>query len=148
MKSGDCIFCIIHEQGLLPEAIWKHSNNTSLRERRNDLAGIMPGDVLFLPDRQPKIVQAATNQVHKYRLKGENHRHWIEIELIGEDGKPCPHEKYQVKLPDGSLSEGNLDRNGWAQIESYPTGDCEVTFPKLDENAWDFVKETGAKKSG
>jgi len=108
---------------------------------------LLPGDVLFIPDIRPKEVKEPTNQVHKFQMKGERHLHWIEIELIGEDGKPVPHEKYEVKLSDGSVKEGTLDEHGWARVESRPAEDCEVTFPELDKEAWEFIEAVGQKTS-
>jgi len=125
MKLGDCIFCVIREHGLLPETVWQHSNNAALRAKRRELKRLLPDDVLFIPDIRPKEVKEPTDQVHKFQMKGELHLHWIEIELIGEDNKPIPHEKYKVKLPDGVEKEGTLDQNGWAQIESQSAGDWD-----------------------
>lgn len=72
---------------------------------------------------------------------------WIEIELVGEDDKPIPGEKYRVTLPDGSVDEGTLDQNGWARVEGFEKGECEVTFPDLDQEAWEFIESTGARKA-
>lgn len=144
-KLGDCIFCVIKEHGLLAATVWEHSNNASVRQKRKELKLLLPDDVVFIPDIRPKEVQEPTNQVHKFQMKGEKHRHWIEIELIGEDDKPIPNEKYKIILPDGSVKEGQLDRDGWARVESDPRGDCEVTFPELDKEAWEFIGKTGAK---
>ena len=80
-------------------------------------------------------------------MKGELHRHWIEIELVGEDNKPIPNEKYKVTLPDGSVNEGELDQNGWARIEGEPEGICEVTFPNLDKEALEFIEKVGQRMS-
>ena len=145
MKPGDCIFCVIQEKGFLPNTVWQHPNNARLREQRRELNRLVSGDVVFIPDAQPKEVREPTNQVHKFRMKGERHRHWIEIELVGEDGTPIPNEKYKIILPDGSEKAGNLDQNGWSRVESDPAGNCEVIFPELDKTAWEFVKTVGPK---
>lgn len=63
--------------------------------------------------------------------------HWIEIELIGEDDAGIPHARYEVKLPDGRVVQGNLDRYGFARVERFASGGtCLVCFPELDEEAW------------
>ena len=144
MKLGDCIFCVIKEQGLLPETVWNHANNAALRTKRRELKMLLPDDVLFIPDIRPKEVKEPTNQVHKFQMKGE-HLHWIEIELIGEDDEPIPNEAYKVILPDGSEKEGKLDKNGWARIENQLIGEWEVTFPELDKEACEFIKSIGPK---
>lgn len=61
---------------------------------------------------------------------------WIEIRLIGEDKKPIPGERYRIELPDGSVREGSLNDKGAARVEGIDPGQCEVTFPALDKEAW------------
>jgi hypothetical protein len=61
---------------------------------------------------------------------------WIEIQLIGEDNKPTPGAKYRIKMPDGSVREGTLDREGVAGFDGISAGECEVSFPELDKDAW------------
>jgi hypothetical protein len=145
LKLGDCIFCIIEKHGLIAETVWEHANNAVLRRKRSELKMLLPGDVLFIPDIRLKEVKRPTNQFHKFQIRGEPHRHWIEIEMIGEDDKPVPHEKYKVALPDGSVKEGVLDENGWARVESDPTGDCEIIFPEIDREAWKYLEAIGPK---
>lgn len=147
INLGDCVFCVIQEHGFLPGTVWNHSGNTSLREKRQELKKLLSGDVLFIPDPQPKEVKEPTNNVHKFRMKGEKHLHWIEIELIGDDDQPVPNEAYKITLPDGSIKQGNLDQSGWARIEVDPAGKYEVTFPRLDKDAWEFIGAKSAKLS-
>ena len=67
----------------------------------------------------------------KLRLKT-----WIEVQLIGEDDKPIPYEKYVIALPGGATRTGTLDENGRARVEGIPAGTCKVSFPDLDQDAW------------
>jgi hypothetical protein len=62
---------------------------------------------------------------------------WIEIELIGEDGKPYPGEAYQIKLSDGSIASGTLDEKGFARVDGIEPDSCDITFPDLDKEAWE-----------
>jgi len=64
---------------------------------------------------------------------------WIEIQLIGEDDRPLPGERYRIELPDGALREGKLDSQGVARVSDIESGDCRITFPDLDEDAWEAV---------
>jgi type VI secretion system secreted protein VgrG len=65
-------------------------------------------------------------------------KHWIEIQLVGEDGKPVPGHPYRITLPDGStVAQGTLDGNGSARVENIDPGNCKVTFPNLDKDAWE-----------
>jgi type VI secretion system secreted protein VgrG len=61
---------------------------------------------------------------------------WIEIELVDESGAPVPGAAYQVVLPDGSTAEGTLDEKGLARIDGIDPGNCQITFPDLDQDAW------------
>ena len=65
--------------------------------------------------------------------------HWIEIELVDEDDKPVPGVRYEVTMPDGEqVASGTLDENGFARIGGIrEPGDCTITFPDLDESAWE-----------
>ncbi len=64
---------------------------------------------------------------------------WIEIELVGEDGSPIPNERFSIRLPDGKLEEGTLDADGKTRFDDIPSGNCFVSFPDLDEDAWEAV---------
>lgn len=62
---------------------------------------------------------------------------WIEIELVDKEGKPVPGEAYEVTLPDGTqIASGSLDHKGFKRIEGIDPGNCKVTFPRLDKDAW------------
>lgn len=63
--------------------------------------------------------------------------HWIEIELVDEDGKPVAGEKYLVTLPNSEAAiTGTTDEKGRARIDGIDPGNCKVTFPDLDKDAW------------
>jgi hypothetical protein len=62
---------------------------------------------------------------------------WIEIELVGEDGKGIPGEQYRITMPDGTVHNGTLDEKGCARVEGMDPGTCKVTFPELDKDAWE-----------
>jgi len=61
--------------------------------------------------------------------------HWLGIELKDADGNPVPHERYLVKLADGTQISGWLDEKGKARVEGLPA-DCnpEISFPKLHKD--------------
>ncbi|MFP2926080.1 carboxypeptidase regulatory-like domain-containing protein [Pyxidicoccus sp. 3LG] len=61
---------------------------------------------------------------------------WLAIALKDEDGKPVPHTRYVVTLPDGSTREGVLDKNGYARVDGVNPGKCQVAFPDVDGQSW------------
>jgi type VI secretion system secreted protein VgrG len=64
---------------------------------------------------------------------------WIEFEMVDESDKPVPGVKYEVKLPDGTMASGVLDGNGFARIDGIEPGQCEISFPDLDKDAWEKI---------
>lgn len=61
---------------------------------------------------------------------------WIEIQLLDSDAKPLAGQRYRIKLPDGSVRRGSLDRDGSARIDDIPGGQCEVCFTEIDGREW------------
>ncbi|MEO6800583.1 MAG: type VI secretion system tip protein TssI/VgrG [Rhodanobacter sp.] len=69
--------------------------------------------------------------------KNKDKKHYIEVELKDDAGKPVPGEKLRVTLPDGStVAEGTTDEKGLFKVTNIDPGQCKVTFPKLDQEAW------------
>ncbi|HEV7238624.1 MAG TPA: carboxypeptidase-like regulatory domain-containing protein [Thermoanaerobaculia bacterium] len=62
--------------------------------------------------------------------------HYIEIELIDEDGKPVPDEAWFVELPDGTTKSGRTDAKGFARIDGVDPGTAKVSFPDLDKKSY------------
>jgi hypothetical protein len=63
--------------------------------------------------------------------------HWIEIELLDDDGKPVAGESYFVELPDGSQLSGRTDGQGRARVEGVDPGTAKVSFPDLDKKMYE-----------
>jgi type VI secretion system secreted protein VgrG len=65
-------------------------------------------------------------------------KHWIEIKLADEAGKPVAGEPFQIVLPDGTTAaSGTLDNNGFARVDDIEdAGSCKVIFPERDKQSW------------
>ena len=61
---------------------------------------------------------------------------WVAIELKDDEGNPVPGEKYRIELPDGSVKEGTLDGKGQAHVAGIDPGNCNISFPDRDQEAW------------
>jgi uncharacterized protein involved in type VI secretion and phage assembly len=61
---------------------------------------------------------------------------WISIDLKDDLGNAIPNEKYRIKLPDGSIQEGNLDANGRARVDGIDPGTAQICFPDRDADDW------------
>jgi hypothetical protein len=98
-----------------------------------------------IPTFAPSPQAATLAQLRGTRLAGQppdilvqdEPQHWIEIELLGDDDRPVPGQRYTVRLPDGALVPGYLDGHGFARLDGLKQpGLCEVCFPDLDREAW------------
>lgn len=76
-------------------------------------------------------------QAAKEAKPGPEEKHWLEIELVDDDGKPVANELYFVELPDGSTLSGTTDANGRARVEGIDPGSAQVSFPNLDKKAYE-----------
>jgi hypothetical protein len=90
-----------------------------------------------LRDSQAAAAQGGSGTVGSAEQPCPLKKHWLTIELVGEDGSPVPNEKYRVILPDGSVREGALNGRGTATFEELKEGECQVSFPGLDSEAWE-----------
>lgn len=70
---------------------------------------------------------------------GDRKTSWIEIELIDDLGMPVPNEPFEILLPDGQKISGSLNAHGQAHVPAADPGQCRITFPRLDAQAWEPV---------
>jgi hypothetical protein len=62
--------------------------------------------------------------------------HFIEIELVDEDGNPVANAAYVIELPDGTQKTGRTDGAGKARITGIDPGTAKVSFPGFDKTAY------------
>lgn len=63
-------------------------------------------------------------------------RDWIGFRLVDRRGIPIAHARYCLKLPDGFVMEGILDKDGRAYVRNIPPGGCELSLPDMDADEW------------
>jgi type VI secretion system secreted protein VgrG len=80
--------------------------------------------------------QLSSVQVKPYKPDPAK-KSWIEIKMVDEDNNPVPGAHYQVTLPDGTVADGTLDDKGFSRVDGIDPGTCQITFPELDQEAWD-----------
>ncbi len=64
---------------------------------------------------------------------------WIALQLSYEsNGLPVAGMEYAVTLPDGqTIAGGSTDEQGYAKVEGIDPGSCQISFPSLDQEAWE-----------
>jgi len=66
---------------------------------------------------------------------------WFYVELVDEDGNFYPNEKILLELPDSTLREGRLDKNGkYFCFDFEKNGDFKIKFPFHDDGWWEVTK--------
>jgi hypothetical protein len=108
VKQGDCISSIAFEHGFFADTIWNHPNNAELKKKREDPNVLMPGDIVFVPDKRLKEVSEPTNQVHKFKCKNTPEK--LKLQLLKEN-EPRAGEEYELEVDDLKFS-GKTDSQG------------------------------------
>lgn len=87
-------------------------------------------------EEEARLEQVAVVQEQAVRTKTG----WIEIELVGMDDSPIPGMPYEIVLPDGkTVDKGATDSHGKARLTGLPSGNCLISFPELDQDAWEEI---------
>ena len=90
--------------------------------------------VFHLTQSKSKTSEAMSQAVAPQKEKKD----WIEIILVDMDGKPVPGVRYKITPPGGMPpQEGRLNEHGQAGYYKIEAGDCKITFPDLDKDAWE-----------
>jgi hypothetical protein len=61
---------------------------------------------------------------------------WVEFVVIDMEGNPAAGQHYIVMLPDGSLQEGKLPKNGKVRFDGIDPENSVFTLPDLDQDKW------------
>jgi len=69
--------------------------------------------------------------------KNKDKTHWIEVELVDDAGQPVTGQTFEIKLPDGTYYTGTTDEKGKGKVTKIDPGSCDISFPDLDQDAWD-----------
>lgn len=76
-------------------------------------------------------------QTHKKDSEeNKEKKNWIEVHLVDEAGADVPNEAVKITLTDGTIAEGTTNEKGKFRVDNIDPGNCQVTFPNLDQDAW------------
>lgn len=81
--------------------------------------------------------EARKEKRHKENPNDENKKSWIALKMINEAGEPVAGKSFKVTTPDGSVYSGTTDKEGKGRVNAILPGNCEITFPDLDKDAWE-----------
>lgn len=130
IRDGEGVTLLAERYGFAPETIWNAAANAALREKREDMNVLMPGDEVVIPEKSAGSAACRTGARHVFRRRGIPARHRLQI-LDG--GDPVPDAPYRLTI-DGRVFEGRTDANGMIEHFVPPAsggGTLEVRLPYL-----------------
>jgi hypothetical protein len=108
IQQGESVVSLSERYGLFVETIWQHADNADLKKKRKDMNVLFPGDVLVIPDKQPKELPGETGKRHTFRRKGIPAIFRLQVFDFEE---PRANQDYQLTV-DGRTYLGTTDEEG------------------------------------
>ncbi len=95
VQQGDCTSSLAGKSGLFWETIWNHPQNAELKSKRKDPNILVPGDKIFIPEKELKQVDCASDQKHRFKRKGVP----VILRLRLMHKPDSPQQKQQARRP-------------------------------------------------
>lgn len=111
VQAGECLASIGERYGFFVDTLWDHPDNADLRERRENPYVLQPGDIVNIPERSSRTVEAATDARHVFRRRGIPER--FRLQLV-DDGDPEAHVVYRFEVANMVVT-GETDDEGWVE---------------------------------
>jgi N-acetylmuramoyl-L-alanine amidase len=129
VDPGDRLSKIAHEAGVDPQAIWDHPANAELKKKRAHPEILLPGDRLFVPDKNPEQLAAKPKEVNHYQVETIPSELQVHLSLYEA---PFPAGKAYEIFIDGT-SRGKLATKQGGLVQFYVEPDVtEVTLVFAD----------------
>lgn len=136
-KQGDCIESIAKQYGHFWQKIWNHPQNANLKKERGNPNTLLPGDEVYVPDKEQKQENGATERKHRFRLKGVPSK--LMLRLMDDD-EPRSNVKYILEI-EGQLFSGRTDDNG--KLEQKIPPDAKRGKLIVEDEAGEYDLELG-----
>ncbi len=112
VQQGECLSSIGARYGFAADTLWNLSENSGLKQRRQDPNVLEPGDLLFVPDLRPKSESGGTEQKHRFRKKSGSAL--LRLQLLDPDDRPRANLPYTLAV-EGRLITGRTDGQGMVE---------------------------------
>ncbi|MCC6877028.1 MAG: hypothetical protein IT378_22170 [Sandaracinaceae bacterium] len=94
---------------------------------RGDLPGIAIG-MLPVPGEEGEAGEGESTTA-------ENH--WIQVQIVDDDGNPVPRVPYELELPSSRVMRGTTNDYGVIYVSGIDPGSCKLRLPRHDASAWE-----------
>jgi hypothetical protein len=119
VRQGECLPTVALQYGFHDHrAVYHHPDNAELRKKRPDPGQLFPGDVVAIPERALKEVEAEAGRVHRYRVKAVTLM--LRITFRNAKGEALGGEDYSMRLSSGREVSGTTDGDGLLEEAVFP----------------------------
>jgi hypothetical protein len=77
----------------------------------------------------------------------ETEKTFIAIELVDQDGVALAGRRFRILLPNNVMQEGTTGPDGKARVKGIDRGQCEITFPGLYDDDFDWKPALSGQRS-
>lgn len=138
VQQGDCLSNLAKRYGVEWKTIWDHPQNQALRGKRKDPNILLPGDVLFIPERELRWEQAKTTARHVFVVRPPK----VKVRLrILEEGKPVAGAPFTLTVDGVEIKSGSTD--GAGRLEAEVDADARVAHVEMPEQKKLYVLKLG-----
>lgn len=140
VKKGDCLSRIAVKHGFTVDFLWHHNLNTALRKKRKSPHILQVGDIVYIPDKTDKTIDAQTEKRSSYVRAHTTATLKARIHI---NGSPVVGSAFILSAKGGFI-EGNTDSDGLIDIQ-IPADEKKVklTF-KGRKNPLEFEIDLGS----
>ncbi len=95
VAQGECLASLAKQYGFANYlAIWNHPKNGALQSKRKNPNILLPGDMVFIPDKQDKQEERSTGWQHQFQVN----RPRVLLRVVIRDGKGQPYANKRFSL--------------------------------------------------
>jgi Putative peptidoglycan binding domain len=114
VQQGEHLSGIAEQYGFRQfESIWDHPKNADVKKKRKFPHVLLPGDELYIPDKEQKTESAPTTNVHRFIVPAQPLK--LRIALTDFDNEPVANTDCELEV-DGKISPLKSDGKGIVEL--------------------------------
>lgn len=134
VQQGDYLGSIAKRFGISDyRAIWNHPENAALRQRRGNPNVLFPGDRVFVPERDARSEDAASDQRHRFSLAAPRLK--LRLELRDAYGQALADRDGQLEV-EGVTQAVRTDAQG--RLEAPLPAGAQLARLRVGERSWEL----------
>lgn len=137
VKQGDSTIKLADKHGFFSDTIWNDPANAELKKKRENKDVLLPGDMIVIPDKEPKYETKPTEQRHRFRRKGMPGV--FRVQVFDSD-EPRANQRYILTAGPIS-SEGTTDATG--TLKEFVPPSCSKIKLVIGDDEQEFIFQIG-----